>query len=298
MATPQETGELLAKVSTRTGTNFAALLAEVLRRAERELLPVLRQAIEGNRGATVQAVQGLALRADIRAALSRAGFDDLMETGSIAAVETMVRALGQRQDVPGVVSFIRPNPRRVAALAQVGSANLLGLGDTIATNLLLAVSLSALTIQDRAQILQDLAVTLDKNFNDVQTLFDTQVSIYGRQMEAMSAEALGPDQVFLFAGPRDGRTRDWCLDRVGKVFTRQDIEQMDNGQLPNPFITGGGYNCRHVWLPAVAPELVELVGTGERAPGFAVNMERIKQLRANARRSDAARRANNRSTTN
>lgn len=259
---------MLAKVSDRAGAKFAALLADVLRSSERELLPILQDALKGNREATIRAVRGLVLRADIRAALQRAGFDDLMETGSIAAVETMARALGQRKDVPGLLSFVRPDPRRIAALAQIGSANLLGLGDTMAINLQRAVAQWTLTAQDQNAILMDLQAMLGKDFNQVQTLFDTQTSIYGRQMEAMSAETLGPDQTFMFTGPADGRTRTWCLERVGKVYSRQEIDAMSNNQLPNVFITGGGYNCRHVWMPAVAPELVALAGTGKRALGL------------------------------
>jgi hypothetical protein len=30
--------------------------------------------------------------------------------------------------------------------------------------------------------------------------------------------------------------------------TREQIQKMDNHQLPNPMITRGGWNCRHVWL--------------------------------------------------
>lgn len=289
---------MLAKVSDRAGEKFAALLADVLRSSERELLPILQDAIKGDREATIRAVRGLVLRADIRAALQRAGFDDLMETGSVAAVETMARALGQRQDVPGLLSFVRPDPRRIAALAQIGSANLLNLGDIMAINLQRAVAQWTLTAQDQNAILMNLQVSLGKDFNEVQTLFDTQTSIYGRQMEAMSAETLGPDQTFVFTGPADGRTRIWCLEHVGKVYTRKEIDALSNNQLPNVFLTGGGYNCRHVWMPAVAPELVELAGTGKRAPGFDFNIERIKKLRANAERSDAERRSGNRSKPN
>jgi hypothetical protein len=124
----------------------------------------------------------------------------------------------------------------------------------------------------------------------VQTLFDTQTSILGRQVEALATERLGPDQAFLYTGPVDGRTRDWCLQRVGKVYTRREIEQMDNGQLPNAFVTGGGYNCRHSFIAVASDELVSLAGMNVRAPGFDDEIASARAQRAQARRSDRARR--------
>jgi hypothetical protein len=35
---------------------------------------------------------------------------------------------------------------------------------------------------------------------------------------------------------------------MGKGYTREEIDRMDNGQLPNVFRTGGGWNRRHQWI--------------------------------------------------
>jgi hypothetical protein len=43
-------------------------------------------------------------------------------------------------------------------------------------------------------------------------------------------------------------TRPFCLHLIGKVFTIQQIEQMDNGQLSPVSIYAGGWNCIHSWL--------------------------------------------------
>jgi hypothetical protein len=41
---------------------------------------------------------------------------------------------------------------------------------------------------------------------------------------------------------------------------------MDNGQLPQPLITGGGFNCRHAFkrVSAIDAELLALMDTGVR----------------------------------
>lgn len=40
----------------------------------------------------------------------------------------------------------------------------------------------------------------------------------------------------------------------GRTWTRAQIEAMNNGQLPDVFNTGGGYNCRHQWVISVEDE--------------------------------------------
>lgn len=296
--TLEAAGDAIAVRSEQLGANFARLLANVLKAADRALRPMLQDAIAGDRTATIRAARGVILRSDIRQALRDAGFDDLARTASEAAVEAMAVEVMKTRTAQGVAKMVKPSQQRIAALAALGEANLLGTAEDITTALVQAVSVWAFTVTDPNRILQVLADVTDTEFTKVQTLFDTQSSIYGRQITALSTENLGPSQPFLYTGPIDGRTRDWCLSRVGKVYTRTEIEQMDNGQLPNPFLSGGGYNCRHTFIPVVSDELTALVGTGRRSDAFTVNVAEIQTLRRNARRADRRRQARNRGVSN
>ena len=289
--TPSEAGAAIAQTAERRGARFAAELARVLRVAERRLRPVLEDALSGDRTATVRAARGVALRAQIREALAAAGFDDLVREASIEAVEAMSAQVMESRLAQGVAKLVRPNAQRLAALAALGESNLLGVAEDAATALTRAVSFWSFSVTPADTMIETLAQGLDKSLAEAQTLFDTQVSIYGRQVEAIGSERLPDDQAFLYTGPVDGKTRDWCLERVGKVYTRAEIEAMDNGQLPNPFLTGGGYNCRHSFLAVSSRELRDLVGTGQRAPGFSEELEMARAQRAQARRADRARRA-------
>lgn len=292
--TPEAAGDAIAVRSEQLGANFARLLANVLKAADRALRPVLQDAIAGDRTATIRAARGVILRSDIRQALRDAGFDDLARTASEAAVEAMAVEVMKTRTAQGVAKMVKPSQQRIAALAALGEANLLGTAEDITTALVQAVSVWAFTVTDPNRILQVLADVTDTEFSKVQTLFDTQTSIYGRQIEAVATENLGPNQAFLYTGPVDGRTRDWCLDRVGKVYTRAEIERMDNGQLPNPFLTGGGYNCRHSFLAVASDELTALANTGQRAARYAGRIEQARALRAQARRADRQRRQRSR----
>ena len=98
----------------------------------------------------------------------------------------------------------------------------------------------------RRQLSEEIAKILNIAEARTQTLYDTAVSIYGRQVEAEQAGD-DPSTTFVYMGPVDAKTRDFCLRHVGKVYTRAEIDQLDNGQLSNVFLAGGGYNCRHVF---------------------------------------------------
>jgi hypothetical protein len=291
MATPTEAGAAIALTAERRGARFAQELARILRVAERRLRPVLADALAGDITATVRAARGVALRAQIRQVLTEAGYDDLVQEASVSAVEAMADQVMQSRTAQGVARLTRPSAARLQALAVLGETNLLGVADDAAAALTRAVGFWAFTVSPAPVMIETLAAGLEQSLSEAQTLFDTQVSIYGRQIEAIGAESLGPDQPFLYTGPVDGRTREWCLQRVGKVYTRREIEAMDNGQLPNPFLTGGGYNCRHSFLAVSSDELRSLVGTETRAPGFEAEIAGARAQRRQARRADRQRRA-------
>jgi len=57
-----------------------------------------------------------------------------------------------------------------------------------------------------------------------------------------------PEQKFEYVGPNDEVTRDVCqatLDMQGEGMTIAEIE----AEAPVSFADGGGFNCRHEWIP-------------------------------------------------
>lgn len=52
-------------------------------------------------------------------------------------------------------------------------------------------------------------------------------------------------EFFEYVGPDDKKTREFCAERVGRVFTRDEISHWDNDQGLPASIYLGGYNCRH-----------------------------------------------------
>lgn len=60
---------------------------------------------------------------------------------------------------------------------------------------------------------------------------------------------------YRFEGPKDKLTRPFCKRMLDKTkdrgLTRAEIDALDNGQLPNVFMTAGGFRCRHQWTAEI-----------------------------------------------
>lgn len=79
------------------------------------------------------------------------------------------------------------------------------------------------------------------------SLVDTTVMAVDRTVSVEQAKDSGFEW-FVFSGPVDSLTREWCADRAGKLFRGDEIDDTPNDTGPNPpSAYGGGYNCRHRW---------------------------------------------------
>jgi two-component sensor histidine kinase len=78
---------------------------------------------------------------------------------------------------------------------------------------------------------------------------------FGRRMNDLFGQIQG--RKAKYAGPDDEVTRDFCSEKVGKMFTAEQIKSWPanqspwDGMIPNTdrgsiFVNLGGYNCRHI----------------------------------------------------
>jgi hypothetical protein len=267
-AQAKTTAERIAVTAERLSAAFLREMGKVLRDAERAIRPILREALDGSRTHQVRAVRGLRLRKELRDALLKSGYRLLVEAATDAAVDQMATAVTAKGLVKEGVALTRPSPTKLQALADIGKQNLLQVADDVSAALWRSLAQWLYTTRPVDDILDDLSRVFGDELDHLDTLFDTQVSMMGRQIEALSTAGL-TDQAFLYMGPADQKTRPFCAKYVGQVMTREFIDALDNEQLPNPFITGGGYNCRHSWIAVESKELRELANTGEKVPEFA-----------------------------
>jgi len=71
---------------------------------------------------------------------------------------------------------------------------------------------------------------------------------YQRQVKDQMAQTAAPDKLFIYEGPNDDKTDDYCLEMLAAgPLTYEQIES----QFPGTFTAGGHFNCRHSWEPYV-----------------------------------------------
>lgn len=93
--------------------------------------------------------------------------------------------------------------------------------------------------------------------SQLRTAAATAIMMYYRTVAEQNYAAIEKQEElrFKYAGPPSGdpKIRPFCqglMSQVegGRSWTRPEIDNMDNGQLPNVFVTCGGYNCRHQFV--------------------------------------------------
>lgn len=275
----------LARLADGLSAAFARSLAEIVRDLERTLRPLLEVFEDTDTARSVVAVRALALRREIRDLLDEAGYDRLARTATTTAVERLVPVIESSRVARALSRFFDVDIRRIEALRMLAELNVVARGDEMALALWRTVTRGIYGLRDRASLLDDLAATLDDELPTVRTLYDTTVSVFSRQVEVLGASE-SPDTLFAYLGPADQVMRPFCRERVGKVYTRAEIDDMDNGQLPNVLTTGGGYNCRHSWVElAPESEWAPLAESGERIPEVSDELARAPQRRVNPRKA-------------
>jgi hypothetical protein len=105
------------------------------------------------------------------------------------------------------------------------------------------------------ELVETLGKRLDVGIAQARTIADTGMSVFYRTATDRGYRAIeasfGKTVVkYKYSGPNDVLTRPFCVHllAVDKAYTREQIDKMSNGQLPNVFISGGGWNCRHNFL--------------------------------------------------
>jgi hypothetical protein len=220
---------------------------------------------EGGRVISTQVNLGVARQAaqELQRTIEEAGFGDLIRV----ALEEMgdlgkYQGLGQTR-VARVVREVAWSADTLDAFHDIKLRELVSVSEDAIRRIEQTLLRGIVGAQDRAELLNEVVAELEISLPQAKTIYDTALSEFSRV--AVTSTATGdPDEAFLYSGPIDGLTRPFCLERVGKVYTRDEIDQMDNGQLDNTLITGGGYNCRHIWAPVPADQDVgELANTGK-----------------------------------
>lgn len=242
MPDPIDIASRVAKKADRAAADFQRRLGRVWREAERRARVLIQNASESPTS-RIRGTQAAALRQQMRQALTEAGFDALVDEATDEPFDRLATQL--LQDGTEIARLVaRP---QIQALKELHRLDLLDEGDAVAKELWSAMARGLYVRKPADDILRDLGEVLDATDAHIATWYDTSLSIFTRQVELLEAGD-DPETRFLYTGPDDDVTRPFCKAHVGQVYTRAEIERMDNGQLDNVLLTGGGWNCRHLFL--------------------------------------------------
>jgi len=107
----------------------------------------------------------------------------------------------------------------------------------------------------------ELAARLEKSLDLTRTQARTEARTRTADFDQFVTDATADaDSLYWYVGPDDGITRPFCDALVGRVYTAEQVDRLNNGQtLVAPRISRGGYNCRHRWRP-VTKGFIERTG--------------------------------------
>lgn len=241
---------------------FGGELERVLGQTNTRLRTLIRT-LETRNGRLVatQASLGraLRLREEIQGVLLASGYPDAVVTALDAPLDDVAALALRGRGIVGRAARITPLDLDIlSAWKDIRRADLLGLGDDVVEAVWRSTVDGLLANRRVDALVDELAALTDVTQRQARTVYDTAASSYVRQVDQLGVDP-EPGDRFLYVGPQDTETRPFCRALVGEVRTRAQLDSLDNGQLPNTLLTGGGWNCRHKWLFLADVDQQELV---------------------------------------
>ena len=223
-----------------------------------------RLALDGDRLARTAGNQAVLRNIDtmFMDAMSRAGFDHLRAEfvaqfpGQYTYFEQIIEQISATLKRPLVAVLTNADEAVLSSFQLSASDGLSAVveGVAAAAKRKAMLSVGALKFGD---LVDTIATTFTRATGEATTLGATSTSMFFRTMTSQAFGAIertAPKGAvrYQYDGPKDKLTRPYCERMLARSrrapLTRAQIEQTDNGQLPNPFLTCGGYNCRHQWI--------------------------------------------------
>ncbi len=97
-------------------------------------------------------------------------------------------------------------------------------------------------------IINNLMTGVQSNLSEgqIETLINTSLSTYERNVTTAMMNEMPDDQLYIYVGPQDGKTRDICNEMLGAgPLTKAEIIARFGASVLH---VGGGFNCRHGWV--------------------------------------------------
>jgi len=103
-------------------------------------------------------------------------------------------------------------------------------------------------------LVETLSTRFEVGIGKATSIADTSISVWyatasDRAFQIIAKDLPQQELRYRYSGPTDKLERPFCrhLTDMAKAYTREQIGEMNNGQIPNVFISRGGWRCRHQW---------------------------------------------------
>ena len=234
-------------------------LAADLKRILKGLLDSIREA--GTDQLTLEEIQG------VRQLLRLGGYDDLLDKLEVETAHMLDVTQERYRKIGLPEAFVSPNPTMIEVLIDAQRADYEFYGDEIAHTIQQSLRRSILGGQTIDQSVEVIEAALDNaglNPANAYTIANSSLLDFAQRSQNVAATEAGAEW-YAFLGPDDNVTRPFCQALLDKRFTIEQIDQLDNGQIPDVFNSRGGWSCRHSWLPVFFEDQLEQFPIGDVA---------------------------------
>lgn len=251
---------LVAGHAREAGRRLAILRAALMAEIEGYLRRLATS--DGNLVATKEALANArAIRSQVLSLMREEGMPVTIATAEAKAMDAVDAALRGMMPAPSVRDFGTSTRATFEAEARDSiERTVSGLLDEVAgvfrdgaQQMRLAIDRGLNTSAPLESVIEDVRQAMGTTFLQASAAVDMAVRGAGQRvlidMAERGAEAVGEEVAFLYLGPEDGKTRDFCDRHVGKVYTRAAMKRLDNGTGIPVEVSRGGFNCRHSWSP-------------------------------------------------
>lgn len=181
-----------------------------------------------------------------RDAMRRAGFRDLINGVKNEQTTLKQRVLGawsgyDSQKFPDSIE------KRLKRIAEQDTYRFNTMEDNDIARFQQVVEEAIIREQNTKWIRDQLAARSGISQSHCDTLSKTAMSGYCTAANMEKADLAGIEK-FLYDGLLTTKTRQFCIDHLGNIYTRSEIDEMDNENLNPVWIHRGGYRCIHRWV--------------------------------------------------
>ena len=240
------------------------LLEETIKRLDRKISALTMQLKVRDSGRLVSDAINLKKALQMRKAIAKE-FGKYSDAAQIASDFSPVsKELGKIFKDAGISNAMtRADGTILKTLSQDSFLQMSALGDQYAaqiSNKIYSAVLVGDSVEDLTEEVSQLLVGgTDKAGRSMAAHAKTIATTGYREADSIILEKKGEEfdiKKWEYAGSLIKDSREWCVDHVGKTYTMEEIKAWEERSWKgkrsgNPFVTRGGWNCRHRWLPVV-----------------------------------------------